>query len=467
MTTLRTASPRGELHDTPLEAVARLADRLAGRLYLRDERGYDQARAIWNGAIQTRPALIAYPADAGDAALLVRFARDHDIAVRVQGGGHNVAGSALVQDGLTINLKHMRAVEVDREAGVARIQGGATLAEVDAATQAHGLVVPNGFVSATGFAGLCLRGGLGHLMRRFGLTCDNLVGAEMVTSEGKIIRTKGGENPDLLWALRGGGENLGVVTTFELTLHELDPEVMFLMPIYPAEKGEEALSLLHRFIPEAPDELGVIGFYGRMSNSWKMPRSVPERDAFVFYGCYSGPKERADQATKPLRNLAGRLADLSAPMAYMQVQKFQDGDYPDGGRYYWRSLFLDDLNPQIISAVQEHAAARPSSKSTLDVWTLGGAVARVDPEDTAFRHRRARYMLAVEADWESPAEDRRNIAWARGVIEDMKRFSSRGPYMNFAGSEVENKAALAAAYGPNLQRLGRIKHRWDPANLFG
>jgi hypothetical protein len=304
-------------------------------------------------------------------------------------------------------------------------------------------------------------------MRRFGLTCDNLLGAEMVTAGGEIVRTDAEQNPELLWALRGGGENLGVVTTFELGLHEAGPEVHFLMPVYPAERGRDALKSFDELIRNAPDELGAIAFFGHQPDDGRLPPQARDREVLVIYGCYTGPEERAEEVTGPFRSLKGLLADFSGPKPFTEVQRYLDEDYPNGARYYWRSLYLDSLDQPVADTIQRHAALRPSPDSTLDVWALGGAVGRVDPGATAFRHRRAPYMLAVEANWESPAEDRRNVAWAREVIRDMERFSSSGSYLNFAGSAVESDAAKAAAYGPNLERLRRIKRSWDPANLFG
>jgi hypothetical protein len=467
MKRLKTASPGGQLHYIPPDAVERLTEELDGRVYVRGQKGYEEARAIWNGMVDAEPALVACPADAAEVAATVRLAGDHDIALGVRGGGHNVAGSALVQDGLTINLSRMRSVAVDPAARLVRAQGGATLADLDASTQRHGLAVPSGFVSETGLGGLCLRGGLGHLMRRFGLTCDNLAGAQMVTADGKIINTSSEENPELLWALRGGGVNLGVVTSFELKAHRLGPKVMFLMPIYPADKGTEALRVLQEFVTEAPEELGVTGFYSRMSDNRRLPQSIRNRDVFVFYGCYSGPRERAEEATRPLRSLGKPLADFSKSMAFTRVQKFLDKDYPDGGRYYWRSLYLDTLAPELIQIIHEYATSRPSPASTVDVWALGGAVRRVGPADTAFFQRDASFLVAIEGNWEAPADDAANVAWVRRATAEIDRFSSHGAYLNFVGSREDIRGTLAATYGPNLDRLSEIKRSYDPDDMFG
>lgn len=467
MQTIQLVSTEGNAKDIQLRAVRDLEASLSGDVYLRGVDGYSESRAVWNGMIDAEPSVVALPETTDDAVRVVAFARDNELVLGIRGGGHNVAGTPLIQDGLMLNLSRMRRVTVDPKSKTAFVEGGATLSDVDKATQEHGVAVPSGFVSETGIAGLCLRGGLGHLMRRFGLTCDSLRAAELVTANGEVLRVSETEKPGLLWALRGGGVNLGVVTRFEFDVHDLGPEVNLVMPVFAADAGKDAIAAMNSYIDDAPDELGVIGFYGYLPDDEEFPEEVRGREVFVFYGCYSGPPEQAQGVTAPLVEFAEPLADLSNRLPYTELQKFLDEDYPDGGRYYWRSLFLDHIDDRIVEVIHRYGTDRPSRLSTLDLWAMGGAVSRVEPDDTAFRRRNARYMLAVEANWESPENDDANITWARSVTEEIGKFSSQGAYLNFAGSREEGKRALSQAYGPNMGTLKSLKQQYDPRNIFG
>lgn len=456
-------SPSGDLRDIPLKQIQEIAP----ICHVRGDQGYENARAVWNGTVKTEPAAIVSPESAKAVAEIVSFAADNNLSLGVKGGGHNVAGTALVQDGLTIALERMRGIDVDEKERVAHVQGGVTLGELDAATQEVGLAVPSGFVSKTGIAGLALRGGLGHLMRRFGLSCDNLLGAEVVTPDGELRRASESENPDLLWALRGGCVNVGVVTRFDFRLHDLGPEVTLVMPIYSAERGRDLLEFMQRYISTAPNELGLIAFYGHLPEDEELPEAVRDQEVFVFFGCYSGPESSSEEITAPIRTQEGLLADLSEQLPYTELQQVLDPDYPDGMRYYWRSLYLDDLTGQMLDKIHQYGMNRPSAESTLDLWTLGGAIDALSPESTAFRQRGSRFMLAVEANWESPPTDQAAREWAREVSSALESDASRGAYMNFAGSKNESGSLLQATYGPNLSRLKEIKERYDPQNLFG
>lgn len=463
MKTIEMASPSAEIREIPVSEF----DEVVEEVYLRGQEGYAEARAIWNGMITTEPAVVVCPKDTEEVVRAVRVARDNNLAVGVRGGGHNVAGTCLVQDGLLINLRNMRRVEVDPTGRVARVQGGATLGDLDAATQTHGLVTPSGFVSATGIAGLTLRGGLGHLMRRFGLACDNLIGGEVVTADSEARQVSESDNPGLLWAMRGGGVNLGVVTRFDFQLHELGDQVTHVMPVYPASRGKEVMRFVDEQMAGAPDELGMIGFYAHLPDEEKLPEPVRDREVFVLYGCFSGNEKDSDKVTGPFCNRDGLLADLSSRMPYTEIQKFLDGDYPDEKRYYWRSLYLDELSDEMLDIIHRYGTERPSPGSTLDIWTLGGEVDRVDPQSTAFSKRGARYMLAVEANWGAPELDDKAMSWARAVTKDLERFAKRGVYINFAGTREEMGTTLSATYGPNLEKLMRVKRSYDPENIFG
>jgi FAD/FMN-containing dehydrogenase len=258
-----------------------------------------------------------------------------------------------------------------------------------------------------------------------------------------------------------------VVTEFQFKLHPLGPDVQLVMPVYPAEKGKVALQVLHELMSAAPDELGIIGFYGYIPDDEEMPEPIRNREVFVFFGCYSGPESAFTSVVRPLQQLGPPLAELGGRMPYTDVQQTLDEEYPDGRRYYWRSLYLDDLTSQMIDTIHAYGTKRPSKLSTLDVWAMGGAVDRLAPDETAFRQRGAKYMLAVEANWTDPMDDAANIAWARDVVAAMKPYTNRGSYLNFGGSRAESTTALEEAYGSNLKRLREIKQRYDPAHLFG
>jgi FAD/FMN-containing dehydrogenase len=455
-------------HDRALDeqALGALASRHRGPLLRPVDPGYEQARTVWNGMIDRKPGLIARCSGAADVMACVTFAREHGLRVAVRGGGHNVAGHAVCDDGLVIDLTGMRAVTVDPARRTARVQGGAELGDLDHETQPFGLAAPVGVVSATGVAGLTLHGGFGWLSRRHGLSVDNLLAVDLVTADGQLRRASAEEHPDLYWAVRGGGGNFGVVTALEFQLHPVGPEVWLLFAMYPAERAREALRLLRTEFPRSPEELGLIGVFWSAPHLPEVPESAWGSEVFIFLGCYSGPLDRGEEVLRPYRTLGAPLADLSGVTRFLDVQRALDADYPDGMLYYWKSLYLDRLDDDAISALVAHAAARPSPISTLDVWGLGGAISRVDPRATAFARRDAPFLLGIEANWQRPEDSAANVAWGRRLFQDMQRFSRGGAYLNFPGFAEEGESLVRGAYGPNYERLQRVKAAYDPDNLF-
>jgi FAD/FMN-containing dehydrogenase len=428
--------------------------------------GYEQARRIWNGMIDRHPAVIARCTGNADVMAAIRFARARGLPVAVRGGGHNVAGNAVCEGGLVIDLSPMRGVRVDRERSVVRVAGGALLGDVDHETQAFGLATPLGAVSATGVGGLSLHGGLGFLMRKYGLTADNLVSADVVTADGRLITADENHHPDLLWALRGGGGNFGVVTSFEFRLHPVGPEVWFLLTFYPASEGRKAIEFFRSFMQEAPDELMAIAIYWNAPEGEPIPEEHRGAPVIVVVGCWCGPLGEGERATRPLREITAPIADLSGEMPFVAAQQLFDADYPAGGRYYWKSLYLHELSDEAVQFVHEAAAERPTPSSTVELWALGGAISRVRPEATAFFHRDAPWLFAIEANSLDPAIDEANLAWARRIYNDAMRFASGGTYFNFAGFLEGGEELLAKSFGSNYPRIREIKAKYDPENVF-
>ncbi|MHA2087625.1 MAG: FAD-binding oxidoreductase [Promethearchaeota archaeon] len=439
---------------------------IRGKVLIEGEEGYENARKIWNGIIDKKPAIIVQCKGVADVIRSVNYARIHQLRTSVRSGGHNVAGGALNNGGIVIDLSDMRSVHVDPINRVARVEGGVRLGDIDHETQIFGLATPTGLVTETGIAGLTLRGGFGHLTRRFGLTSDNLLSVDIVTATGELIKANSEENSDLFWAIRGGGMNLGIVVSFEYKLYNIGPEVLFIMKLFPAEKGKEALKFLRDYIKKAPEELGLIGFYGTMPDNQETEAKVRGKRIFAFYGCYTGPKSKRNDILNNLKKFGEPLADYSGIMEFVKAQSALDEDYPDGIRYYWKSLYLNELTDEAIDLIHKWGTNRPSELSTLDIWFVGGAMKRIDPQETAFNRRDANYMLGIEANWTKATNDIMNIEWTRNTWKNINQFSDGGLYFNFAGFEEDTEQLLKDSYGDNYKRLISIKKKYDPLNMF-
>lgn len=428
--------------------------------------GYDAARAVWNGVIDRRPALIVRPVSADDVAEAIIFGREQGLEIAIRGGGHNVAGTAVCDGGLVIDLSRMNEVRVDPDAHRATGGGGATWAELDAATQEHGLAAPGGVVSDTGIAGLTLGGGIGWLRRKYGLSCDNLVSCEVVTASGELLRASADENPDLFWALRGSGGGIGVVTSFTYRLHPVGPEVAVALAFHPGERASDVLGAYRALCEEAPDEVTSFAICGTVPDAETFPEEIHGRAFVLLAACYAGDPMEGEQALRAFREVDEPLVDLSGRLPYVEVQQAFDEDYPQGMRYYWKSLYLDELTPDAIDRIITETAKRPSPLSTVDVWHLGGAISRVGDDETAFAPRGAPYLLGVEANWEDPAADDDNVAWARGCVEALRPHSSGAGYVNFPGFYEEGDTGMRTTYGANFERLARIRETYDPEGVF-
>lgn len=461
----RIATLNGEQIALDEAEVQALAAAVRGQLIRPGGADYDAARRVWNGMIDKRPALIVRCTGTADVAAAVRFARAHALLVAVRGGGHNVAGSAVCDGGLVIDLSPMKGIQVDPVKRTARAQPGVNWGDLDHATQLFGLATPGGEVSTTGIAGYTLAGGLGLLQRKWGLACDNLLSVEIVTADGEVRRASPTEHPDLFWAVRGGGGNFGVVTWFEYQLHPLGPEVYSATVIYAAEDAPALLRAWRAFGQQAPDEITSEALF------WSMP-PLPDLEAMhgapilVLAGLYAGPADAGEPALAPLREFGTPLVDLSGRSSYVQMQSAFDDFFPTGLNYYWKSVFLDALGDDLIEAIVALAADRPSPETLLGLRHLGGAIGQVPEDASAYGNRRAAYNLSLDAVWEDPGENERMIGWTRRAWANLRARTGGGVYLNFAGLGEENALLARAGYAGNYERLREIKRRYDPTNLF-
>jgi FAD/FMN-containing dehydrogenase len=451
------------LEDSVVEAFGA---RLRGELIRAGDEGYEEARRVWNGMIDRRPALIARAASVADVINSVNFARENDLLLAVRGGGHNVAGTGTVDGGLLVDLSRMKGVKVDPERRTAHVEPGVTIGELDRKTQAFGLATPMGVVSETGVAGLTLGGGLGWLRRKHGLSSDNLLSVDLVTADGRFVSASEEENPDLFWGIKGGGGNFGIVTCFEFRLHPVGPEVMFAFLFYPGDRTRAVLRYVNEYMAQAPDEVSPLAFLGRVPRDASFPEEHHGEQFVALAAMYSGEVGEGERVLAPLRGLGDPIVDFSGPMPYVEAQKVLDEDYPDGGRYYWKSLNVAGLGDEEIERLIAHAEAAPSDHSTIDVWYQGGAMGRIGASESAFGDRSAPILLGIEANWEEPEDDEANVEWARNVVSEMRRFSSGGAYLNFPGFMEEGQRLMRDAYGENYGRLVSLKDEYDPANLF-
>jgi FAD/FMN-containing dehydrogenase len=436
-----------------------------GDIVLPGDEEYDEARSVWNGMIDKYPAMIVRCSGVADVVASVVFAREQDLPLTVRGGGHNVAGTGVCDSGIVVDLSMMNGVRVDREGRTVRVEGGATLGDVDRETQLFGLATALGVVSETGVAGLTLNGGYGHLTRQYGLAMDNLRSVDVVTADGKVHSASSDANEDLFWGIRGGGGNFGIVTSFEFDLHDVGPEVYAFFVWF---HGDDTAAVMERYLEwgaDAPHEASVLAFTAHVPELEEFPEDAWGEPTIAMLGSYRGNLGDADEIFRPLRESATPVTDLSGPMEYVDLQSMLDEDYPDGLRYYWKSIYLTDVTDDIVDVMVRYTKSAPSALSTIDLWHLGDAVEEVPQDATAFWHRNKPYMLTFEANWEDPADDDANVAWGReGIAETRELTIASGSYGNFPGLN-EDPAKLR--FGNNYERLVDLKTEYDPENLFG
>ncbi|MES2357434.1 MAG: FAD-binding oxidoreductase [Gemmatimonadota bacterium] len=437
---------------------------LRGDVLLPDAEGYDDSRQVWNAMIDRRPALIARCVSAEDVVESVKFARTHNLLVAIRGGGHNIAGNAVCDDGIMIDLSRMKNVQVDVKGHRATVDPGCTLGDFDAAAQAHGLATPLGINSTTGVAGLTLGGGFGWLSRKYGMTVDNLLSADVVTADGRQVHASQTENSDLFWGLRGGGGNFGVVTRFEFQLHPVGPDVLSGLIVFPFDQAKSVLTKFAHFTLAMPDELNV----------WMVTRKAPPLPflAEEFHGkemvalalCYAGSPSSGEALIEPLRKFGTPIGEHVGVQPYTAWQQAFDPLLTKGARNYWKSHNFAQLSDGAIDVIIEYAAKLPSPQCEIFIGTIGGQTGRVAPEAMAYANRDANYVMNVHGRWESASEDARGIEWARGFFAKAQPFASEGAYINFLTQDETDR--IAFAYGPTFKRLVEIKKKYDPTNLF-
>jgi len=442
-----------------------LRGQLRGALRLPGEEGYDTARTVWNAMIDKRPGAIVRAAGAADVISAVGYAREHGGPLAVKGAGHNIAGNAVCDGGLMIDLSPMKSVRIDPAARTARVEPGVTLGEFDREAQAFGLATPMGINSTTGVAGLTLGGGFGWLSRKYGLTADNLISADVVTADGKLLRASAKENPDLFWAIRGGGGNFGVVTSFEFRLHPVGPEVTAGLIVHPFANAKKVFDGYRRFAAKAPEDLACWVVLRKAPPLPFLPKGVHGKEVMVLALCHSGDPAQAADAIAPLRALGTPVGEHVGPTPFAGWQTAFDPLLTPGARNYWKSHDFKELSDGVIDVVLRHAGRLPTPDCEIFIGQLGGAVNRVAADATAYPHRDIEFVMNVHTRWNDAKQDKECIAWARGFFEEAAPFATGGVYVNFM-PEDEAQRVKQGAYGSNYDRLAQVKRKYDPKNLF-
>ena len=450
------------------DSIEGLGEQVEGEVLVSGQPGYDDARAVWNAMIDRKPAIIIRCKNADDVVQAVTYARDHNLPMSIRGGGHNVAGHAVCDDGVMIDLSLMRAVQVDAENRRARVEGGATWGDVDAKTQKFGLATPGGLISDTGVAGLTLSGGIGWLRSAYGLCIDNMLAVEIVTADGQKLIASETENADLLWAIRGGGGNFGVVTMFEFALHPVGPQVMFCAPIYPLAAGAGPIRFWRDFLADKNDKVGSLVEFSTAPEDDEIPQEFWGKRVYTLAAVYAGDADEGEKLMQPLREQGELVTDISGQMEYCELQKLFDTMMPAGDfRCYWKSHYLNSLSDEVIDMIMQENAQPPSPNTLSSIWNFGGATADVAADATAFGDRSMPYMLSIDSVWSDPADDDANLDWTRSFWQRMRAHSHNGRmYLNFPGQGEEGEKLLEDTFGANYSRLREIKRKFDPDNRF-
>jgi len=462
---VRVTTTDGRQVDLEQGALDGLRTRIRGQVLLPGDAGYEESRTVWNAMIDRRPAFVVRCLGTADVIAGVRFAREHGILLCIKGGGHNIAGLATADGALMLDLSPMRGVWLDPRERVAHAQGGCLLGDVDRETQVHGLAAVLGFVSATGVAGLTLGGGFGYLTRRWGWTSDNVVGMDVVTADGRLVRASCEENPDLFWGLRGGGGNFGVVTGIDYALFRVGPEVVGGIVAWPASEAPGVLEMYRTLAEAAPPELTLVALLRLAPPAPWLPQEMHGKPIVAVLACHSGRPENGEKAVAPIKAFGKPVGDVLVRRPYTQIQALLDATQPKGRRYYWKSEYLPGIEPALCEKVIAHGATIPSPHSAVILFQIGGALNHRSPEHSAVGNRDARYLFNVTGSWEQPSDDAANVAWVRSAWNDMKSFSTGGAYINFQTAD-EGPERIVAALGGALERLGKIKAKWDPENVF-
>jgi len=449
------------LADTDIQAFAKGFE---GQLLTSDSSGYDEARSIWNAMIDKRPRFIARCKSVDDIVQALRFAKSHGLTIAVRGGGHNIAGNALVDDGMVIDLSQMKEINVDLATATATVQPGATLADFDAATQAHGMATPTGINSTTGIAGLTLGGGFGWISRRFGLTIDNLLEAQLVTATGEIVKASETENPDLFWGIRGGGGNFGIATSFKYKLHKLGPEILSGLIVHPIADARKVLEFYREFTQTLPDDVTVWVVMRKAPPLPFLPEEWHGKEVLVLAVACAGDPTAAEKTIKPLRDFGSPIADVIGMNPFTGWQQAFDPLLTAGMRNYWKSHDFSDLPDDFIDVVLGAVGTLPSPHTEIFIGQMGGATSRVPADATAYYDRTMKFVMNVHGRWETAAEDRAGTEWCRAVFDAAKPYSTGGGYVNFMTADESDR--VQSAYGKSYDRLVELKRKYDPNNVF-
>jgi FAD/FMN-containing dehydrogenase len=461
---VRVTTSEGSTIDLGNDVIERLGASQLDRVLLPGAPGYDEARTIWNAMIDRRPGLIIRCGSTADVVEGVRLAQEHDLILAVRGGGHNIAGNAVNDGGLMLDLSPMKSIQVDQGKRTARVGPGATLAEFDREAQAFGLATPVGVNSTTGIAGLTLGGGFGWLSRRLGLTIDNLLSAEVVLASGEVVQTSATQNPDLFWGIRGGGGNFGIVTSFEFQLHQIGPEVLSGLIVHPLAAAKDVLRFYREFLPTTPEEFAC---WFVMRKAPPLPFLAPEwhgKEILALAVCYSGPIAEGEKIAAPLRKFGKPVADVIAPNPFTAWQAILDPLLTPGLRNYWKSHYFKEVSDGLIDVLIEYVGKIPDPNTEIAFAQLGGAINRVPADATAYAARDAQFTINVHGRWQDAAKDAECIGWARDLFRAAAPFASSGAYVNFLTQEEGDR--VSAAYGRNYDRLVKLKNKYDPRNLF-
>jgi FAD/FMN-containing dehydrogenase len=439
---------------------------LRGEVLTAEDARFDDVRRGWNTLFDRRPGASVRCTGAADVVAAITIARERKLLVSVRGGGHNVAGASVCDDGLMIDLSAMRGIRVDPNQRIAQAQGGVTWGDLDHETQVFGLAAPGGLVSTTGIAGLTLGGGLGWLRSKYGLSCDNLRSVDIVTADGQFRSANETDNSDLFWGIRGGGGNFGVVTSFVYQLHAVGPEVMLCVVAYPLGASPLVLRSWRDFMASAPDEFSSQAYLWSIPDHEAFPAAARGNPAVILAGVYAGPADEGEKFVRPLRELGPVLADLSQKCPYTAAQTMFDPFVPKGRRYYFKSTNLASLDDTVLEMITTRTMERPVSSVLLAIWHYGGVLRRRGIEDSAFAGRDTPFLFSVDGIWDRPEDSDRVIAWSRAFVNDMQAHSSGGMYVNFPGFAEEGDELIRASYGSNYERLVALKNKYDPGNLL-
>jgi FAD/FMN-containing dehydrogenase len=464
MTELRLVTLQGGSKSIGADTLMALRSALRGRVCLAEEAGYDEARTIWNAAIDRHPGAVVRCSGAADVLRAVRLAREHGLLVAVRGGGHNIAGNAVCEGGLLIDLSPMRSVRVDPLTRTAHVEPGATLGDFDKEAQAFALATPLGINSTTGVAGLTLGGGFGWLSRKFGLAADNLISADVVTANGELVPTNAMQNPDLFWAIRGGGGNFGVVTSFEFKLHEVGPELLSGLIVHPFARARELLGGYRQVAANAPDELTVWAVLRKAPPLPFLPAETHGKEILVFAVCYAGDAKEGERALQPLRALGTPIADVIGIQPYAIWQTAFDPLLTPGAHNYWKSHNFTKLSDALLDTLVDRVEKLPTPECEIFIGQLGGATNRVASDATAYPHREANFVMNVHTRWREPRDKERSVEWTRELFAAAAPHATGGVYVNFMPEDETER--VSGAYGANYNRLAALKAQYDPGNLF-